>query len=578
MTTRSLSQLLCILSVTCAHPPVFSQDAVIADTVLVGGKILTMDAEDQIVEAVAIAGSRIVGTGTDQEVTRWVGDDTKVVRLEGKTVIPGIIAAHCHAVGVARSSLQQPHVELLSIEQVQDWVRRRAETLPAGTWIRVPRADITRLKQRRHPTTRELDAACTTHPVIFTAARKSALNTRGLQALGVRNGDDSIAGGEVIRDSEGNVRLISGAGSRVSQLVGRPDFSPQQVQEALQNVHRHYNSVGITSIFERAGSIDDFLLYRKLHAARKLSVRMTQTFRSSFRSAEDVAAYTTRLGMKTGDGDRWVRVGPLKITVDGGIHWGNTYLREPYGEKRINFYVHQDPKYRGDLNYSVQLMTELLGAGHRLGWQWCCHVTGDAGVDAVLDALEAVHRDHPDIAARRFSLTHAYFPALDSVARAKKLGVCVDTQPSLYFKDSAAIGEFYGDDWAARFIGLGDWVRGGVPTAIAGDHMMGLDPNHAMNAYNPFLMLQVAVTRRNRHGDVYGEDQRISRVDALRCLTTSPAYLAFEEDVKGSIETGKLADLVILDRDYLTCPEEEIAEVTVLKTMLDGQFVYDSKN
>ena len=106
---------------------------------------------------------------------------------------------------------------------------------------------------------------------------------------------------------------------------------------------------------------------------------------------------------------------------------------------------------------------------------------------------------------------------------------------------------------------------------------MGLDPNHAMNAYNPFLMLQVAVTRRNRNGDVYGDRQRLSRLEALRCLTTNPAFLAFEETTKGSLEPGKLADLVILDRDYLTCPANKIAEISVLKTMLNGQFVYHSE-
>ncbi len=136
------------------------------------------------------------------------------------------------------------------------------------------------------------------------------------------------------------------------------------------------------------------------------------------------------------------------------------------------------------------------------------------------------------------------------------------------------IAEVYGTDWAARFIGLGDWVLGGVPVAIAGDHMMGLDPNHAMNAYNPFLTQQVSVTRRNRDGDVYGDHQRISRLEARRCLTTNPAHLAFEEETKGSLESGKLADLAILDRDNLTCPANEIAEIGVLKTMLNGRFVY----
>lgn len=569
----SILLLTTAVLVACSPVPGLGQEDA-ADTVLIGGKILSLDVEDRIIEAVAIRDGRILATGSNREIRTFVGGATKVVELDGKTVIPGIIAAHCHAIGVARSALNEPHVELLTIAEVQDWIRERAKTLPAGSWIRVPRADITRLKERRHPTPQELDAACRTHPVIFTAARKSALNSLGLETIGAREGADSIPGGEIISDSGGKVCLIAGARAHLATFLRRPQLSPEQVQASLQEVHRHYNSVGITSIFERAGGIDDFLLYRKLHDEGKLSVRMTQTFRSGFRSAEDVAAYVERLGMKTGDGDQWVRVGPLKITVDGGIHWGNTYLREPYGERRIRFYVHNDPAYRGDLNYSVEQMTEIFREGHRLGWQWCCHVTGDAGVDAVLDALAVVHRNHPDVALRRFSLTHAYFPAVDSVARAQKLGVCVDTQPSLYFKDSASIAEVYGQDWAARFIGLGDWVRGGVPTAIAGDHMMGLDPDRAMNAYNPFLMLYVAVTRRNRDGNVYGEHQRINRLEALRCLTTGPAYLSFDEATKGSLEKGKLADLVVLDRDYLTCADDEIAKIKVMKTMIDGRFVY----
>ncbi|MCP4782398.1 MAG: amidohydrolase [Fuerstiella sp.] len=567
--------VLTVAAIVCTQTTLVAQVEQSADTVLVSGRILTMDADDRIKTAIAIRGGRILAVGSDDEIRQFAGANTEVVELGGRMVIPGIIAAHCHAVGVAKNVLQQPHVELLSISAVQDWIRERAKSVPAGTWIRVPRADITRLKERRHPTPAELDAACTTHPVIFTAARKSAINSMGLETIGVKRKKASVPGGEVIFDSEGRVRLIAGANAHLKSFMPQVSHTPEQIRAALQNVHRHYNSVGITSIFERAGSIADFLLYRELHSAGNLTVRMTQTFRSGFRTARDVTSYTEKLGMRTGDGDDWVCVGPLKITVDGGIHWGNTYLRESYGEKRIRFYVHRDPDYRGDLNYSVRQMTEVFREGHRLGWQWCCHVTGDAGVDAVLDSLSAVHRDEPDIVARRFSLTHAYFPALDSIARAKKLGVCVDTQPSLYFKDSAAIAEVYGADWAARFIGLGDWVRGGVPTAIAGDHMMGLDPDHAMNAYNPFLMLQVAVTRRNREGRVYGQQQRISRLAALRCLTASPAYLSFTEDTKGTLEKGKLADLAILDLDFLNCPEDEIGGIKVLRCMVDGRFVFD---
>ncbi len=548
-----------------------------AETVLIGGKVLTLDEDSRIVTAIAVGGGRVIAVGNDNEILKLADKETTVIRLGGKTVIPGIIAAHCHAIGVARNELQQPHEELLTIGEIQDWIRRRAKTIPPGQWIRTPRADITRLNERRHPTTSELDQACTTHPVIFTAARKSAMNTLGLRTAGVKLDSPSIPGGDLVLDDEGNVRLIAGANAHLRSLMPRPVFDHARVQESLRNVHQHYNSVGITSIFERAGSMDDFLRYRELRSRGLLTVRMTQTFRSGFRRAKDVAAFTKKVGLKTGDGDDWVRAGPLKITVDGGIHWGNTFLREDYGASRIKFYSHKDAKYRGDINYTVPQMAEVFAEGHRLGWQWCCHVTGDAGVDAILDSLEIVQQKHPNIVDRRFSFTHAYFPATDSIARASRLGVCLDTQPSLYFKDSDAIAEVYGADWAARFIGLGDWIRGGIPTAIAGDHMMGLDPNRSMNAYNPFLMLQVAVSRRNWKGKLYGPRQKLDRMQALRCITTAPAHLSFSENKAGSLEQGKFADLVVLDRDYLTCPENEIAKIKVVRTMVDGKFVFDAR-
>ncbi|MCH7728257.1 MAG: amidohydrolase family protein, partial [Planctomycetes bacterium] len=229
--------------------------------------------------------------------------------------------------------------------------------------------------------------------------------------------------------------------------------------------------------------------------------------------------------------------------------------------------------YRGDLRYSTALMKEVFAAGHKLGWQMCCHVTGDAGVEHVLEALEAVNKEFP-ITQKRFSLTHAYFPDSDIVKQARRLGVCVDTQSSLYYKDSDAMAEIYGKNWAERFIGLGSWYHGGVPVAINGDHMMGLNPDTAMNAYNPFLMLYVAVSRKNRAGRIYGPHQKLTRNEALRCVTTNAAYLGFDETKKGSLEPRKLADLAVLDRDYLTCPEEEIRKIKVVMTILNGRVVH----
>ncbi len=547
-----------------------------AETVLLGGKILTVDARNSVREALAVGNGRIVAVGSDREIKKHIGAGTKVIRLDGKMVIPGVIETHCHAIGVARGTLDQPFVELHSIPEIQAWIRRRATEVPPGQWLRVPRTDITRLKERRHPTPAELDAACTTHPVILNAARKNVLNTLGFKMAGVTKETESVPGGRIIRDAAGNPRMIAGGDSYLRKLRPQRQYTDEETKAALVRVLRRYNEVGITSIFERATNLGGYRTFNALKDHGRLTVRATLTFRQQFRAGSQVEPFTKDLGLKTGDGDDWVRVGPLKITVDGGIHWGSTRLREPYGEKRIRFYVLEDPEYRGDLRYPVELMRDIFSEGHRLGWQMSCHVTGDGGVDRVLDAWEAVSRKTP-VRDARFTLIHAYFPVADAVERAKRLGVCVDTQPYLYYRDSDAIAEVYGPSWAERLIGVGDWVRGGVPVAINSDHMSGLDPDHALNSFNPFLMLYIAVSRKNENGRVYGSRQKLSREVALRCVTQTAAHLSFDENKKGSLETGKFADLAVLDRDYLTCPEEEIRRIKVQMTMVDGRIVYKRK-
>ncbi len=549
------------------------------DVVLRNGQVVTVDDDFSVAEAVAIDEGRILAVGKNETINRHIGSGTRVLDLHGKMVLPGLIETHCHAIGVGNSALEQPYVELKTISDVQAWIRKRADEVPKGRWLRVPRTDITRLVERRHPTPAELDAATTTHPVIFNAARKNVLNSLGFELVGVKNDPQTAPPeleGRVRRDKSGKPVMIIGGDSYLRKFATAREYSEEETLSALRRVHRRYNEVGITSIFERASNREGVDVYRKLRDADELTVRTTLTIRQQFRSGDAVGPFSESLGLKTGDGDDWVRIGPLKITVDGGIHWGNTYLREEYGDKRVAFYALDDPQYRGDISYSTALLKDVFSAGHQLGWQMCCHVTGDAGVDRVLEALAAVDRETP-INDRRFTMTHAYFPAIDSIERARGLGVCVDTQPYLYLKDAEAMAEVYGTEWAERFIGLGDWVAGGIPLAINSDHMIGLDPDHAMNSFNPFLMMWIAVARRTDQGNIYGERQRLSREDALRCVTRHAAYLSFDEDRKGSLEAGKLADLVIIDRDYLTCSEEEIRQIRPLATMVDGEFVYTAE-
>lgn len=570
---RNCFRSTCLVLFVCLFASMVSAET--ATLIFKNGKVITLDSKSKIAEAIAIRDGKILAVGSNAEMKPFQGEQTKVVSLEGKTVIPGLIESHVHALRAARGELIQPHQELNSVAEIQAWIREKVKEVPPGRWITVPRTDITRLKERRRPTPAELDAASSTHPVYMNIARKNVLNTRGFEMIGIRKEGDKLAGAKVIFDEAGKPLMMEGGGGAISKLIPRETVPPEATREALKKLHAIYNSVGITSILERGSRVDEYREYELLKEQNELTVRMTMTIREQLRSAEAVQEFTKKLGLITGDGDDWVRVGPLKISVDGGIHWGSTRLSEPYGEKRIKFYVLEDPDYRGDLAYSRELMAEIFEEGQKLGWQMCCHATGDGSVNEILSALEEVNQRLP-VKGRRFCITHAYFPSNESVKRSHNLGVCYDTQAYLFYRDADAINQIYGPSWVNRFMGLKMFVDAGVPVAINSDHMNGFDPDHSMNAFNPFLALYIAVSRRDIYGDVYGPQQKLGREEALRCMTSDAAFISFEEDKKGTLEPGKLADLVVLDRDYLTCPEEEIKQIKPLLTVLDGKVVYDA--
>lgn len=547
-----------------------------ADLVLLGGKIITLDRQERVVSALAARAGKIIAVGTDAEIQPLIGPRTEVVRLSGQSVVPGFIESHCHAVGVATGALDQTYAELTSIAEIQDWVRKAAVDLPLDRWIEVPRNEITRLKERRFPTPAELDAACTTHPVLFNAvSNKWTLNSRGFERLGLLEPGSKLSDGEILRDESGKPLLLRGGTATIRRMFPTPAArSRDEIRSSLAKVLRQYNRVGITSIFERATNPSDLGYFRELQAANQLTTRVTATFRFSAKTAEAVERFASSLAPQPGGGDDWIRPGPLKITVDGGIHWATTRLSEPYGQKRVDFYRLPDASYRGEQFYTVDEMTTVFATAERLGWQMSCHVTGDEGTRRVLEALARVAEKMPSVKKRRFTLIHAYFPSPEIVQQCRELGVGVDTQGYLYYKDADFIADIYGPSWAERFIGLSDWVNGGVPVGLNADHMIGLDPNHAMNSFNPLLMLSIAVGRKTIAGNVHGARQKLSRLDALRTITQWPAWLSFDEQRLGTLEIGKLADLTILSGDYLSCPEDEIARLKVQRTIVDGRTVF----
>ncbi len=544
------------------------------EAIYLGGKIITLDAAGSVAQALAFRDGRLIAVGTDEQIRKLAGANTKVTDLKGRTVVPGLIESHCHSIGAARAEISGKYAELRRIDEVQDWIRRRASELPPGSWIEVPRNEITRLVEQRFPTPEELDAATKDHPVVFVSVTKTVLNSAGWKALGIVDESTAVSGGEVVWEKGRPVLMRGGQALLRSRMPALAPPPPDLVRKKHEELVAIYNRVGITTIFERATDRQGFEFFRKQAGENRLNVRVRGTFRFSAKDAAGVDAYVKQLGIAPGEGDDRVRATCLKITVDGGIHWGTTWLSEPHGEKRTAFYRNTDPAYSGTQSYTPAQMEEIFAAVNRHGWPMSAHVTGDGGAMAVLRAVETVAKTQPDIRERRFNLIHCYFPTPEMAALAKAVNAGVDTQGYLYERDADFIAKIYGPQWVDRFIGLGEWVKGGVPVGLNSDHMIGYDPDRAMNAFNPFIMLDVAVNRRDDRGQVYGEHQRLSRLDALRTLTVWPAWLSFDEDKLGTLEPGKLADFVVLDRDYLNCPAEEIREIKPVMTVMGGRVVF----
>jgi predicted amidohydrolase YtcJ len=376
-----------------------------------------------------------------------------------------------------------------------------------------------------------------------------------------------------VKDASGEpTGLLRNVGSLLSRFQPRESAVPSL--DELQRVHEQYLATGITSVIERAATVDGFRAYEALHRADRLKVRTTVTFRVPHADdAAQVEQFVTGLPFRFGSGDDWLKVGPLKIFVDGGILIGTAFMREPYGTGAHQLYAIDDPKYRGFLTLTPEQIKAAVAIGHRHGWQMVAHVTGDAGVDAVLDAFEAALKEQPS-ADRRHTLIHAYFVHPETAARAARLGVFVDTQPAWYYKDADALATGLGRARLEHFIGLRTLRQAGVEVAINTDHMFGLNRDEALNPFNPFLTMYAASTRRTESGDVIGKDEAVSRQDALRMMTSGAARFSFDEKSRGSIEPGKLADFVVLDRDMMTCTDEQLRAIRAELTVVNGNIAY----
>jgi predicted amidohydrolase YtcJ len=542
-----------------------------ADLILHNGRIVTADAKFTIAQALSITGGRIERVGTNAAVLKDRTASTQVVDLKGRMVLPGLIDAHVHALGAGLSEYKRKLPPLNSIGDIQTFIRDRARTTPAGEWIVVPRTLPPRLKEQRFPTKADLDVI-TTHPVAFDGSYVWGANTMALKVSGITRNTPNPPGGEVVKGPDGEPNGILRNANRLLKGVPRElGYSDADKVDALETMLKLYAAAGLTAVGDRAVGEEDIAVYRKVHAAGKLPVRVVMTWRiDASRDVLSVVREVQERPWTTNQGDDWLKFGTFKVTVDGGQSVGTAYQRMPYGEYGRHLYGQTNPDARGTLFVEPKKLTAIFSAARAKGWQLTSHVQGGAAIDILLDVFEALDKEKP-IRETRSHVMHGSFMSAEAVARMKGMGILADVQPGWLHMDVPALEKVFGYRTMRYFFPLQSFAQAGIVMAGGSDHMIGHDKDKAVNPFNPFFSMWMAITRRTTEGKTIYPEEKITREQAVRMYTNGPAYLHFNEKKTGSLEAGKYADLVMIDRDLLKCPENEIRAIQPLATMIEGK-------
>ena len=531
-----------------------------ADLVLYNGRIVTVDGGFAIARAVAIRGDRFVAVGDEARVRALAGATARQVDLRGRTLIPGLMDGHLHNAGGG------PGVDLSgtrSIDELLGAVRARAGTVRPGEII-VSNGDWheAQLREKRLPHRRELDRVAPQNPVVLVrGGHEFILNSAALKHWNISRATASPPGGEIGHDADGelNGELVDTARGLV-KLPPPPKLTPEEIAAQM----RLLNSVGLTSVripgsFQFGGDIvAPYRMFQELKAKGQLTMRVNYLMRIfDFSSLDKVRATIAGWNVRPDEGDEWLRIGGMKTLVDGGFEGG--HMREPYAEP-----YGRGGKFRGIQVVPAADYTAVVLELNRQGWRVATHAVGDAAVDRVLAAYEAADKER-SIRERRWAIEHLFIGRPDHYPRIRALGVVVSAQDHLYLA-APSMAKYWGRARAEEVTPVRTFLD--EKLLVAGGTDSPVIPS------NPFWAMYHFITRDTISDGVYGAGQRITREEALRIYTINNARLTFEENIKGSIEPGKLADLVVLSADFLTVPESAIPSIKPLATMVGGRFVY----
>jgi predicted amidohydrolase YtcJ len=537
-------------------------EALEADLVLINGNVVTVDPENSVAQAVAVRGNKIIVVGSDEEVIGTAGAKTEVIDLRGRTVVPGLTDAHLHMMGAGLSSLREFRIPSTSIRDVLEVVREKAAETPKGEWLKGGNIRFAHIKfaEKRWPTRWELDKAAPDHLVfLHFGPHVKGVNSRVLELAGITKDTPDPIGGTIVRDPEtgdptGVLRETA------SKLVTKlwPPYSYEDRLEAIRLEGQRCLEEGTTTIHEIVTRAEEIRPYLELFERGELLVRV----RLLVRVWESHIGLDSLLdiGFESNFGNEWLKIAGVKMSLGGGISGSNAALYQEYSDEPGNF---------GVIRIPYANLVDLITKANEGGLQCAVHALGDRDLDLVINAFEAAFKRRSGKALRH-RVEHAgdWFFTLERRRKFREMGlIAVPNVNFLYTFGDGVLVTLGPERTSKDFFPLRSMLDEGM-LLVSGSDGPNLEPAA------PLRDIGTAILRKTELGVEMDASEAIEVMDALRMFTINAAYLEFEEDIKGSIEIGKLADLAVLNKNLMAVTPEEIRGIKVDMTLIDGKVAF----
>lgn len=539
------------MAAAAVMPPIISTEP---ELILFNGNFITVDARQPRAQAVAISDGRFLAVGSNDEVQNLATVRTRKVDLSGRTVTPGFIDAHTHPVYAGIRHLKQVDCDLRSIAEIQRAIRERAAKTPASEWVLGFKYDDTKTSDGRALDRTDLDAAAPNHPVYIEhrGGHTAFVNSAALKAAGIDQNTPDPPGGRIQRDAAGRPtgNLRETATAPVTKLI--PSMHTRDdLRESVKLISQRMTRAGVTSVHDAEGTPEDLRAYQDAHDAGDLRFRVYCLIQYP-----DLGRMLAA-GVRTGLGDEWVRVGAVKLLCDGSISERTARLSQPYVGRPDDYGILVTPEAE---------LYEQARTAHAAGWQIGTHANGDVAIDIMLRVYERLQKEMPR-RDPRFRLEHCTVVSPQLVERIRALGA-IPTPFSTYVYYHGEKMKEYGAERLEWMFAVRSFLDAGIRVTQASDYPPG--------PFEPMMALQSSVTRTDSKGNVWGARQRVTVEEAIRVGTLHGAYASYEERVKGSIEAGKYADLVVLGKDPLKQDPQELIKIPIERTMVAGRWVFEA--